>query len=443
MLAADVLDALFVCTPPVHHAAPAIAALAAASRSISRSRSRAPLPTARRSSRPGRGAERSARSATSGARWTCWTSCAQLLGDARPGLLVSRSFGPTEGARHDLERGAAWFADPAASGGLLFELASHDIDLQIALAGPVESVQATGGQRPARARRPPVERAGRRRLGAPQLHERRYRRVPRRLEHRAVPAALRPRRAGADAALQLVLDPVFELRGRARGAESRCAGPSTRASRRSPVSSTPCAEAIPPGALHPRATRSPPCAPCSPASRRSRAASGSPSSLLRTGFKSRVALGGLESPAGLTPVGRRRDACGCLGVARHADWQTSATRGVRSSSRATPRASRERIPALEGFRPDLEPGVRPRSLRAPRPHDGTLETSCLELAGDQRQAAGGVGLHAPERAGGLSEAEVGDLRGRDVQRRAVEDAVRRALVRARSPRAPRPRGRAR
>ena len=103
---------------------------------------------------------RSARSATSGARSTCWTSCGQSSAMTKPGLLVSRSFGPTEGARRDLERAATWFADPAASGGLLFELASHDIDLQIALAGPVESVQRDREQRSARARR----RAGRARL---------------------------------------------------------------------------------------------------------------------------------------------------------------------------------------------------------------------------------------------------------------------------------------
>jgi predicted dehydrogenase len=66
------------------------------------------------------------------------------LAGAHPGLLVSRSFGPTEPARADLGAAAAgsWFADPRQSGGILFELASHDIDLQLALAGRVDSVQA-------------------------------------------------------------------------------------------------------------------------------------------------------------------------------------------------------------------------------------------------------------------------------------------------------------
>jgi predicted dehydrogenase len=69
------------------------------------------------------------------------------LGAAKPGMLVSRSIGPTEPARADLTSAGSgscerWFADPRKSGGILFELGSHDIDLQLALAGPVESVQA-------------------------------------------------------------------------------------------------------------------------------------------------------------------------------------------------------------------------------------------------------------------------------------------------------------
>ena len=77
----------------------------------------------------------------------------------------------------------------------------------------------------------------------------------------------------ADAALELVLDPVFELRGRARGAEVSCAAASTLASRRSPASWTQRAGAIPPRCPAPPPMHSPPCAPCWPASRQSQAAS--------------------------------------------------------------------------------------------------------------------------------------------------------------------------
>ncbi|HEY3765704.1 MAG TPA: Gfo/Idh/MocA family oxidoreductase [Gaiellales bacterium] len=66
------------------------------------------------------------------------------LAGAQPGLMVSRSYGPTEPARGELAAAAgSWFADPARSGGILFELASHDVDLQLALGGPVDSVSAT------------------------------------------------------------------------------------------------------------------------------------------------------------------------------------------------------------------------------------------------------------------------------------------------------------
>jgi predicted dehydrogenase len=145
MLAAEPLDALFVCTPPMHHAEPAIAAL----------ERRLPVylekPLAR--SLPDGEAIASAwrESGTVCAVGYQWRSLdvlgelRSLLRGAAPGILVSRSFGPTEGARGDLDQDATWFADPRSSGGILFEVASHDIDLQIALAGPVESVQATAG----------------------------------------------------------------------------------------------------------------------------------------------------------------------------------------------------------------------------------------------------------------------------------------------------------
>ena len=59
------------------------------------------------------------------------------LGGASPGLLVSRSLGPTERGR-----AGQWFGDARESGGILFELGSHDIDLQRAIAGRVTAVQA-------------------------------------------------------------------------------------------------------------------------------------------------------------------------------------------------------------------------------------------------------------------------------------------------------------
>jgi predicted dehydrogenase len=131
------LDAVFVCTPPAAHAEPAIAAL----RQGLAVYLEKPL----------------ARSAADGeaiaAAWresggVCavgyqWRSLGLLgrvreeLAGAAPGMLISHSAGPSEPGR-----AASWFEDPAASGGILFELGSHDIDLQQALAGPAASVQA-------------------------------------------------------------------------------------------------------------------------------------------------------------------------------------------------------------------------------------------------------------------------------------------------------------
>jgi predicted dehydrogenase len=135
------LDAVFVCTPPAAHAEPAIAALQQGLAVYLEK----PL------------ARSAADGVTIAAAWresggVCavgyqWRSLA-LLGRVRdelagvaPGMLVSRSLGPTEPGR-----AASWFGDPAASGGILFELGSHDIDLQQALAGPAESVQALSGR---------------------------------------------------------------------------------------------------------------------------------------------------------------------------------------------------------------------------------------------------------------------------------------------------------
>ena len=135
------LDAVFVCTPPAVHAQPAMAALHQGLAVYLEK----PL----------------ARAADDGeaivAAWresggVCavgyqWRSLALLgrvrdrLVGASPGMLISRSVGPTEPGR-----AASWFGDPAASGGILFELGSHDIDLQQALAGPAASVQALSGR---------------------------------------------------------------------------------------------------------------------------------------------------------------------------------------------------------------------------------------------------------------------------------------------------------
>jgi predicted dehydrogenase len=145
MLEAVHMDALFVCSPPATHAGPARAALG---RGI-------PVylekPLAR-SPEDGRDIvaawEASGCVCAIGYQWRSLEVIAaarDALAGSPPGLLVSRSFGGTEPARGDLTAAAAgsWFSDLRQSGGILFELGSHDIDIQRALAGEVESVQAT------------------------------------------------------------------------------------------------------------------------------------------------------------------------------------------------------------------------------------------------------------------------------------------------------------
>ena len=110
--------------------------------SIWRSRWPATPTTARRSWTRGGAAAPCAASATSGGAWTWWRSFARCSPGQRPGMLVSRSFGHTESGRGDLHT-ESWFTDQRRSGGILYELGSHDVDLQIAIAGPVEWVQGT------------------------------------------------------------------------------------------------------------------------------------------------------------------------------------------------------------------------------------------------------------------------------------------------------------
>jgi predicted dehydrogenase len=146
MLDEEGLDALFVCTPPESHAEPAVEALG---RGVHIYVEKPLARTLADGSAIVSAWEESAAVCAVGYQWRSLDLLANLrsaLGGATPGMLVSRSIGPTEGARSDLARAAAsgssWFLDPQRSGGILFELASHDIDLQLALAGHVASVQA-------------------------------------------------------------------------------------------------------------------------------------------------------------------------------------------------------------------------------------------------------------------------------------------------------------
>jgi myo-inositol 2-dehydrogenase / D-chiro-inositol 1-dehydrogenase len=145
MLEGERLDAVLVCTPPGAHAGPTRAAL---ERGIA---VYVEKPLAREAAD---GADIAAAHAAAagvvcavGYQWRSLDVLDALraaLGDAHPGLLVSRSYGDTEGGRGDLGTlggEGSWFTDRARSGGILFELGSHDIDLQCAIGGRVTAVQ--------------------------------------------------------------------------------------------------------------------------------------------------------------------------------------------------------------------------------------------------------------------------------------------------------------
>jgi myo-inositol 2-dehydrogenase / D-chiro-inositol 1-dehydrogenase len=135
------LDAVFVCTPPAAHREPAIAAL---TRGVPTYLEK-PLARELADGTAIDAAWRDSRTVCAvGYQWRSLgilDSVRSALGGRPPGMLISRSVGPTEPGR-----AASWFGDPAASGGILFELGSHDINLQLALSGGrAELVHAVAG----------------------------------------------------------------------------------------------------------------------------------------------------------------------------------------------------------------------------------------------------------------------------------------------------------
>jgi predicted dehydrogenase len=130
------LDVVWVCTPPLHHRGPTLAALEAGihvylEKPIARTVGDAEAIVAA-------AAAASGTVCAVGYQW----HATELLSDARRaldgqrvGMLVGRNFGPVSGR--------PWFMDRAQGGGQLLERGSHHIDLQRAIAGDIAAVQAT------------------------------------------------------------------------------------------------------------------------------------------------------------------------------------------------------------------------------------------------------------------------------------------------------------
>ena len=217
VLAAGSVDAVFVCTPPTAHAAPAIAAM----------RAGLPVYLEKPLARAIDDGEAIVSAwASSGAVCAVgyqWRSLDVIdrvraaLGGVTPGLMVARSYGPTEPGRRDLETGSAWFADPAASGGILFELASHDIDLQVALAGAARRVQAASAHGLLALARNPESRLDDAVAVTIEFESGAIGLVAVGWNDAAQPPLYTLDVQAQDVALELVLDPAFTLTGKAHG----------------------------------------------------------------------------------------------------------------------------------------------------------------------------------------------------------------------------------
>jgi myo-inositol 2-dehydrogenase / D-chiro-inositol 1-dehydrogenase len=134
------LDAVWVCTPPRHHAGPAVTSL---ERGLALYLEK---PIARSLGEARSIVEAAARSGSVCAVGYQWHA-AEVLDDAlrilagrTVGCLVAQSVGGT--------KSRSWFLDRAQGGGNLLERGSHHIDLARALAGEVVAVQAAASSVP-------------------------------------------------------------------------------------------------------------------------------------------------------------------------------------------------------------------------------------------------------------------------------------------------------
>jgi myo-inositol 2-dehydrogenase / D-chiro-inositol 1-dehydrogenase len=134
LLDCEELDSLWICTPPLAHREPAVAAL---ERGLPVYLEKPIARTVEDGATIVAAAEASEAPCAVGYQW----HALELLDDLRTaldgqavGLLAGKSIGPTQSR--------PWFLDRAQGGGQLLERASHHIDLQRAIAGDVERVQA-------------------------------------------------------------------------------------------------------------------------------------------------------------------------------------------------------------------------------------------------------------------------------------------------------------
>jgi myo-inositol 2-dehydrogenase / D-chiro-inositol 1-dehydrogenase len=134
MLDREELDVVWVCTPPLDHRGPTLAALASGihvylEKPIARTVDDAEAIVS--------GARSADAVCAVGYQWHASElveEARQALAGQRVALLVGRNYGPVAGR--------PWFMDRAQGGGQILERGSHHIDLQRAIAGEISAVQA-------------------------------------------------------------------------------------------------------------------------------------------------------------------------------------------------------------------------------------------------------------------------------------------------------------
>jgi myo-inositol 2-dehydrogenase/D-chiro-inositol 1-dehydrogenase len=138
LLDREELGAVFVCTPPLVHREPAVAAL---DRGLALYLEKPIARTASDASAIVAAAERSGTVCAVGFQWHAidvLDDLRELLQGQQIGLLVGTSIGPT--------MSRPWFIDRRAGGGNLLERGSHHIDLARTVGGDVVSVQAAASR---------------------------------------------------------------------------------------------------------------------------------------------------------------------------------------------------------------------------------------------------------------------------------------------------------
>jgi myo-inositol 2-dehydrogenase / D-chiro-inositol 1-dehydrogenase len=137
MLDGEALDALWVCTPPLHHREPTVAALARGLHVYLEK----PLA---RDVEDGQAIVAAARASAAICAVAYQWHALEVLDDLR-GLIAGQTVGMMVGRNFGATVGRPWFMARSQGGGQIFERASHHIDLQRAIAGEVVSVRAAAG----------------------------------------------------------------------------------------------------------------------------------------------------------------------------------------------------------------------------------------------------------------------------------------------------------